>query len=147
MERKEKNMKKTFTRNGFVYDFEANKASKKHFSRVDLSARELFFNFFWDGEIPNEIYTKIEGDTTYVSLGFGEDDPEWGACKYASHWGIKRVGNLYIIAYLGNIYGYTTGVQEGYEHLWVFEKGGELLSEIKGEKLRKRLPNRRCFRK
>lgn len=139
-------MKKTMTRFGFVEEFEANKASKKHFSCVDLSTRELFFNHFWNGEIPEEIYTKVEGDITYISFGWGEDDPQWGTCKYASHWEVKRIGNLYMISYLGNIWGYTSGVQEGYEHLWVFEKGGELLSEIKGEKLRKRLPDRRCFR-
>lgn len=146
MERKDKIMEKTMKRFGFIKEFEANKASKKHFSRVDLSARETFFTYFWNGEIPEEVYTKVEGDITYISFGFGEDDPQWGTCKYASHWGIKRVGNLYIIAYLGNIYGYTTGVQKGYEHLWCIEKGGKLISEVKGEKLRDRLPDRRCFR-
>ena len=95
-------MKKEMKRFGFIKEYEANKASKKKFSRVDLSTREFFFNFFWDGEIPEEIYTKIEGDICYISFGLGEDDPQWGACKYASHWATKRVGNLYIIAYLGN---------------------------------------------
>lgn len=115
----------------------------KTFQKVDLSTKNVFFQYFWDwNEVPYNIYTETRGNVSYISMGFDN-----GEVEYASCWEITKMGDLYIISYLGDHCEMRAKVSQGYEHLWVFEKGGELLSEIKGEKLRKRLPYWRCFRK